>query len=836
MKRILCFPALLALMVMVCTACGTDYLNDSKSDDKESDGDAAETDGDSVEPDGDFPALDGDGSVPDGDAADGDGADGDGVDGDAEEPDGDADFSEGDIEEEDPEPQVVSESFSVRASVEQLHIWNAEPELVLEILDPDGEVIHTEETDYLGSLIVRELEPGRGYMVRLADDPNDYTDKLRVMSVENSLPRQSFYNNQKLEPGFGYLTTRDGTKLSIFVSLPGPPEDGPYPTLVNYSGYSPSRPGRSLGGTAELFCGTYPVLCNAPDFASGIIAGVMGYATVGVNLRGTGCSGGAYDYFETLQLLDGYDVIETVASQDWVQYHEVGMVGLSFPGITQLFVASVRPPSLAAIAPFSVIADTASSTLVPGGIYNNGFALEWIEGVLNKAAPYAHQWIQDIVDEGDSICEEHQLLHSQKLDAVAKALENPYYTDEIAKPLDPTSFVDQIEVPVFLVGQCQDEQTGPHFPILFEKFTSSPSTHFTMTNGVHMDGFSPQILGEWANFLSLYVKREIPDIDGAERALVPIFMEEVFGSSGMELSPARFDDYEDYQQALADYEAEDKIRVIFESGAHPDVQAGAPYGTFEAHFPQWPIPSSIATRLYFQADGSLSENLPGENDGASSFEHEAEAGERKTLNSGSVNNLQPDYNYRQLVEGKAASFITAPLDQDMVLVGSGSVDLWLMSTADDADLEVNLSEVRSDGMESYVQSGWLRASHRILKDESTELRPISSHYEEDVLPLEDGEWNLVRVELMPFSHIFRAGSRIHLSVDTPGDSRASWKFLLLEYDTPPTHNIAHMADYPSSVVLPVIPNIDVPTDMPDCTALRGQPCRTYESYENTIAE
>ena len=42
---------------------------------------------------------------------------------------------------------------------------------------------------------------------------------------------------------------------------------------------------------------------------------LLGYAVVDVNMRGTGCSGGAFDYFEPLQALDGYDVIETVARQ-----------------------------------------------------------------------------------------------------------------------------------------------------------------------------------------------------------------------------------------------------------------------------------------------------------------------------------------------------------------------------------------------------------------------------------------------------------------------------------------------------------------------------------------
>jgi hypothetical protein len=100
----------------------------------------------------------------------------------------------------------------------------------------------------------------------------------------------------------------------------------------------------------------------------------MGYATINVNIRGTGCSGGAFDYFETLQNLDGYDVIEVAAAQDWVLHNQVGMVGLSYPGITQLFVAAERPPGLSAITPLSVIGNSAT-TMLPGGILNDGFAL-----------------------------------------------------------------------------------------------------------------------------------------------------------------------------------------------------------------------------------------------------------------------------------------------------------------------------------------------------------------------------------------------------------------------------------------------------------------------------
>ena len=723
----------------------------------------------------------------------------------------------------DAPPPIVSTTFDVRASVEQLHIWNAPIEVGFEVLDPGGEVVADGVTDYQGSLVVRELSPGEGYTVRLADEPDDLTDHLDVSSIEGSLPDPSFYE-QSLNEGRGYLRTRDGTTLSYFLKLPGPAEDGPYPTLVNYSGYSPSRPGQALGGQAEAFCGIYPILCDAPGFPSGILAGVMGFAVVGVNMRGTGCSGGAYDYFEPLQLLDGYDVIEIVSRQPWVQHGQVGMVGLSFPGITQLFVARSRPPGLAAIAPMSVIADTSSSTLVPGGIYNNGFAHEWIENVLLKAEPYAHGWIQDVVDAGDTTCEENQLLHSQLLDAIEKARQNPFYSDEIARPLDPSRFVHEIEVPVFLTGQWHDEQTGPHFPALFDKFDGAPITRFVTTNGVHMDGFAPQALGEWSTFLDLYVARRVPVVPQALRLMVPQFMQDIFGDN-LALPPNRFEDHVDFETALADYEAEDPVLVLFESGTAEGVEPGAPEAAFRTSFASWPPAGAAPTRWYLHGDGSLQPDPPAAPTDAS-FEHDPEAGAVGTLASGGVNGLQPDWLWPQPVDGHALTFMTEPLADDLVLTGHGSVDLWLTSTAEDADLQVTISEVRPDGLETFVQAGWLRASHRVLRDDATELRPVKSHYEEDVVLMVPGEPTQLRVEVMPFAHAFRADSRLRLTIDTPGGTMASWRFQLTEFDEPPTYTVGLGGEDASSLVLSAV-DVEVPTLLPPCRSLRGQPCRDF---------
>ena len=161
-------------------------------------------------------------------------------------------------------------------------------------------------------------------------------------------------------------------------SCPGPADQGPYPAVVEYSGYDPSSP-----------------TTGQPQYK--LLAPALGMAWVGVNIRGTGCSGGAYNFFENLQSLDGYDAIETVAAQPW-STGRVGMVGISFAGISQLFVARTQPPHLAAITPLSVIDDTWRGTLYPGGIYNDGFAKGWAEERLEQNKwpnPNAPGWVKD---------------------------------------------------------------------------------------------------------------------------------------------------------------------------------------------------------------------------------------------------------------------------------------------------------------------------------------------------------------------------------------------------------------------------------------------------------
>ena len=268
-----------------------------------------------------------------------------------------------------------------------------------------------------------------------------------------TIPPQSLYSGQQLEvgnlsatSGYGYLTTRDGTQLSVQVVLPGPPDQGPYPAVMEYSGYDPSSP--STG---------------QPQYKA--MLPPSGYAWVGVNIRGTGCSGGAFNFFENLQALDGYDAIETIAAQPWSNGH-VGMVGISYAGISQLFVARTQPPHLDAITPVSVIDDTWRGILYPGGILNNGFAVNYANERLEQNKwpnPNAPQWVKDRIANGDDVCADNMLLRGENVDLLDQITKHPNPSSQLdpeftydfpggSDSLAPAEFVRKIKAKVFLAG------------------------------------------------------------------------------------------------------------------------------------------------------------------------------------------------------------------------------------------------------------------------------------------------------------------------------------------------------------------------------------------------
>jgi len=124
-----------------------------------------------------------------------------------------------------------------------------------------------------------------------------------------------------------------------------------------------------------------------------------------------------------------------------------------------------------------------------------------------------------------------------------------------------------------------------------------------------------------------------------------------------------------------------------------------------------------------------------------------------------------------------------------------------------------------------VQNGWLRASDRALAPDATELRPTHPLTQAAVDELHPGKFVLARVEVFPFAHAFRGGSRIRVIIDAPGGSRPAWSFDDLPAKPHQVNTIGRGGAVASRIVLPVVSGVDVAPGLPACPSLRGQPCR-----------
>ncbi|HEV7757927.1 MAG TPA: CocE/NonD family hydrolase, partial [Acidimicrobiales bacterium] len=217
--------------------------------------------------------------------------------------------------------------WDIRAGVELVTVYGAEPGEPLSLYDDQGERITTQPADDQGRANIayipadpdvsfdealasgdssgQALRPGE-YVLR--DDeasPKRASAPFEVLDRDD-VPDEGLYEGQeltgvdldllgaptgggKLTDGYQYLEMRDGVRLSAMVRFPDRSlyGEGPWPTVIEYSGYGPSNPDSEEPGSR--------------------IARSLGYVTVSVNMRGTGCSGGMFDSFNPAQQADGYD-------------------------------------------------------------------------------------------------------------------------------------------------------------------------------------------------------------------------------------------------------------------------------------------------------------------------------------------------------------------------------------------------------------------------------------------------------------------------------------------------------------------------------------------------
>jgi len=578
----------------------------------------------------------------------------------------------------------------------------------------------------------------------------------------------------------GYLRSRDGVPLKYVVFLPA--KTGRFPVALFSTGYATG----SVGGFS-------------PRLDRMLVE--HGYAVMGLNVSGTGCSGGNhFSVYGSNWGRDGYDAVEFAARQPWSD-GKVGMYGWSWGGVNQLATAINHPPHLKAIAPGMVITDLRLDETSPGGV--NGNFLYWAWGYFSQPCSAGQQHCVKGASEYAGLLQGtwEEVRKTAEKDHDAECLRNLKHNIQLEQensferalfehPLRDAWMqggarqlrlqTHLISVPVLSVVALTDEAMTSREGYYQE--TLDPNrTWLLQSNGPHDLYGSAQVGKVLVAFFDRFVKGVPNGFDRSPH--LTVWMDTHTNSDG---------DYGDYMWTAT---------------------------------PGWQFTSRKLLPAVQPASFTLSEG-----------------GQLLTRGSGSG---RPDA-YKYPMPGPAVNvnverpawgpmpvdwrkgslaYTSSPFKHEMLAYGPASVDLWVSSNSPDSDLQVTLTEVRPDGQEMYLQRGWLRLSDRAVDAaRSTPERPVLLDRPDTIQVLNPGVPVLARVEIPPFAAELRQGYRIRIWIDTPSP-RGDFRFDYISW--PATNEIWHDKTHPSRLVIGKLDlsDLHVPPKAARCGTSMTEPCR-----------
>jgi len=220
------------------------------------------------------------------------------------------------------------------------------------------------------------------------------------------------------------VTMRDGVELSLEIFRPSQPSL--LPSLYVAVPYPIAAPG------------------SAPDHpATGPVSWWVerGFNVVLASVRGTGKSGGDYEFMGREEQQDHYETIEWIADQDWSNTQVAGL-GAGYAGTAQWFMGIQNPPHLVCIAPVSAVLDPLRDWAWKGGLLNQDL-VRWYETEVREP----HAWPESGESRFLDFDLQRQLLEHRQDDAWWN----------LRRPVDHLA---QIEAPVFQSGAWLDEHRG----------------------------------------------------------------------------------------------------------------------------------------------------------------------------------------------------------------------------------------------------------------------------------------------------------------------------------------------------------------------------------------
>ncbi len=510
-----------------------------------------------------------------------------------------------------------------------------------------------------------------------------------------------------------------------------------------------------------------------------------GYAVVMQDVRGRYGSGGAFDILNQ-EGPDGYDTLNWIAGQPWSD-GKVGMIGGSYVGSAQWRVALLNNPHLKAIFPVVSGSDEYFDRYYsPGGALKLGHRLLWMSENLTPPGT-AKPRFSDYID--------HLPLRTVDRSATRRTLgfyqtvlNHPTY-DSFWKNLSVRENIDRVHVPVFAVGGWYDN------------FVESDLEAFSALHKLYgrLDDKHRIMIGPWAHNMST----PFPGVTYGDDSSSPIrsYQIEWFDHwlKGAPEDARRFSP-----------EAWHAVRAeVDEAPVHIFVM-GVNRWRDE---PDWPLARARSTALYL-ASGRAANGLNG--GGILQWKPER----AKTLDISTDSFTYDPRNPAPTLGGAVCCdpkifpwgpidqrpvekrkdvlvYTSAPVKQDLEVTGPIRVVLYASTSALDTDFTAKLVDVLPNGEARNLTDGILRVRYR----DGLENAELAS----------PGKVYPLVIDAGVTSNVFLAGHSIRVEISSSNFPR---------FDRNPNTGrpfadettlkkaqqvVYHSRQYPSRVLLPVIP-------------------------------
>jgi putative CocE/NonD family hydrolase len=554
------------------------------------------------------------------------------------------------------------------------------------------------------------------------------------------------------------VAMRDGVKLS---DIYRPDATGTYPALLLRTPYSNNAQDE---------------IADSRWFAE------RGYVVVNQDVRGRYDSGGEFYAYKS-EADDGYDTVEWIARQPWSN-GKVGTLGGSYLGYTQLSQAIRGSTHLTAMATEVTSTDIHDGWAYVDGAFHLGFTLPWgagtIDGHTSQSGPtdwpsYFRHLPLATADEASGHVTPHYrdwLAHPSRRDPYWNGISFEREAAKIAVPL----LVVEGWYDIFLRAALRDD-------VVLRSAAAPPRARA----GKRM------IIGPWGhtkNTGARYNVASLPD-SGFDRRLD-------FGPDAEFHRRNLFLRWHDHWlkgiDNGVDREAPIKIFVMGENRWRDERE--------------WPLARTRHTKFYLASGGKANTSA-----GDGTFAAAPPAGALSdtyvydpaspvaTLGGNVCCSSVPSgpRDHRRLEERADVLVYSGPvLTEAVEVTGPITMKLFAATTGRDTDWVARLIDVHPDGYAQNVQDGILRARYRRGREQPAELVEPGRVYEYDV-------------DLWATSHVFLPGHRMRLQVTSSNFPRFDRNLNTGEDPATgtrmqsATQTVYHSAQYPSHVVLPVIP-------------------------------